>query len=100
MISAEEGDDLWAIAKERALTDVTTEYTLAPPYPVPSRWEFAGIRKVVEVLHDEQHQKLGSGDELSYNTLLFEDEAEIRNYVAGKECQLRLGNDEAPELGP
>jgi hypothetical protein len=94
LIEAEHDDDLWAIAEARALdVDATTEFEMHPVYDVPARWEYAGTRKIVWVRNDTIEDKLVSGDELTYNTLLFGCQEEIDRFVAGAECNVRIADD-------
>lgn len=97
LIWAAEGSDPWEVAQNRAAEDATAEFEMAPPYEVPSRWEFGGIRKIVEVRHHQSEDELGSGDELSYNIMQFRDDGEIERFVSGQECQVVHGDDLGPE---
>src|SRR5262249_21689200 len=92
LIECQHDEDPWAIAERRAGQDADEEYRIQPPYIVPSRWEFGGIRRVVEVRCDTKSDELASGDELTYNTLLFEDEATIEKFVANEECVVRYSS--------
>ena len=47
----------------------------------PARWEFAGIRKVVDVFHLSSEDVPGHGDELTFNALAFTREADIRAFA-------------------
>ena len=99
LISCADGSDPWKIAEKRAAQDATQEFELAPPYSVLSRWEFAGIRKVVEVCHHRSDDELRSGDELSYNTLQFSNETEIQRFVAGHKCEVIHVDDVGSDYG-
>jgi hypothetical protein len=90
LIEASNEQDPWTIAEERARQiDASESFEAHPPYSVPAKWVFAGIRKLVSVRHDTQDDQLCSGDELSYNTLLFPNQAEIDKFVAGDSCNVR-----------
>jgi hypothetical protein len=79
LIEANENEDPWQIAEARAREDSQEEFSMQPPCPVPSRWEFAGIRKVIEVLHNVEDERFASGDQLTYNALLFDSPADLRS---------------------
>ena len=94
LLEAEDGADVWSMAEKRAIeVDRSDEYELHSEYPVPSRWEFAGIRKIVEVRNDSEEGKLVSGDELSYNTILLDGQEDVDRFVSGDPCTLRLAKD-------
>lgn len=94
LIEANHDDDLWAIAEARTLdVDTSAEFEMHPGCGVPARWEYAGTRKIVWVRNDTVEDKLVSGDELTYNTLLFDSQQDIDRFVAGAECSVRIADD-------
>ena len=94
LLEAEDDADVWSMAEKRALeVDTSDEYELRSEYSVPSRWEFAGIRKIVEVRNDTEEGRLVSGDELSYNTLLLDGQEDVDRFVSGDQCTLRLARN-------
>jgi len=98
LLEAELDADLWSMAEKRALeVDASKEYERHSEYPVPARWEFAGIRKIVQVRNDTEEGRLRSGDELSYNTLLLDSQEDVDIFVSGDECSLRLAKDRADD---
>ena len=93
LLEAEYDSNVWEMAMRRAMdVDASDEYTLRPDYPVPSRWEFAGTRKIVEVRQDSDGVGLANGDELTFNTLYLDEEA-IDTFISGEECDAIIGNE-------
>ena len=86
--------DAWDAAEHRARdADASEDYEVSPSIRGAARWEFAGIRKLVEVRHDTTDGSLCDGDELTYNTPLLESEHDLGAFVAGKECRVVYGAD-------
>jgi hypothetical protein len=93
LLEAEYDANVWEMAMRRAMdVDASDEYTLRSDYPVPSRWEFAGTRKIVEVRQDSDGASPANGDELTFNTLYL-DKDEIDKFVSGGECDAIIGNE-------
>jgi hypothetical protein len=93
LLEAEYHSNVWEMAMRRALdVDASDEYTMGPDYPVPSRWEFAGTRKIVEVRQDSDGAGLANGDELTFNTLYLNADA-IDTFVSSEECDVIMGNE-------
>lgn len=104
LLEANYDADLWDLAAKRAHeVDTSIEYEMRSDYPVESRWEFAGTRKIVLVRNDAEGDHLSTGDELSFNRLYLDDEIAVNLYAQGLECEVIAGdeqNDHGPRLVP
>jgi hypothetical protein len=104
LLEADFDADLWDLAASRAHeVDTSSEFEMRSEYPVESRWEFAGTRKIVLVREDAEGDQLSAGDELSFNRLYLRDEIAVNLYAQGEECELIAGdeqNDQGPRLMP
>lgn len=56
----------------------------------PAAWRFAGVRRIIEISDDKSlRNEPGDGVEVTYQTLEFDEEAELRAYADGGPATLR-----------
>lgn len=56
----------------------------------PARWEFAGIRKTIEISDTKARENTpADGVEVTYHTLEFDEEKDLKKYAAGESVTVR-----------
>jgi hypothetical protein len=108
LLEAPDADEAWRMAEARAGEAATPEDSLylADGRPCnrfgdrPARWLNGGVRKIIAVSHERPAGVLGSGDEVTFNTLYFKTEAEIKAYGQGDDAQVLITEPGGPNDDP
>ena len=62
----------------------------------PSRFEFLGLRKLMQCFSDEEQP--GDGTEVSHNKITFADREQLDKFVAGEQARLTIYDEYPVEL--
>ena len=93
LIQAATPDEANAKAEARALEEESAEGNSDTWNGKPFRFEFLGLRKLMECFSEEEQP--GDGTEVTHNKIVFADREQLEKFVACEEAKLTI-NDERP----
>jgi Domain of unknown function (DUF4288) len=96
LLRADTGDQAFEKAERRAREDEGDDEGTFRWGGKPAEWVFAGVRKVVACVDEDQRP--GDGTEVSYTDLEFSSREDLERFVKGEDVNVlvcdRLGDDE------
>jgi hypothetical protein len=88
LIRANSENDAFTKAEEAGLRDATDDDGSFRWRGRAARWEFAGVRKIVELAL--RRDRPSAGDELTYNELEFDSLSAVQKFVQNLPVQLKI----------